>query len=185
MGKISYSMSVSLDGFVNDVDGKFDWVIVDEELHEAFNEESRACSAFLYGRRMYELMTAYWPTALDDPGASRVERDFARIWAPMPKLVASTTLREAGFGARLLGEDVVGEVRQLKESTDGEIGVGGPTLAATLLRAGLIDDIRMYVNPVLVGGGTPFFPPGVSIPLRLVETRQFAAGVLMLRYLTA
>jgi dihydrofolate reductase len=184
MGTIAYSMSTSLDGFVNDASGNFDWVTVDEELHQAFNDESRACSAFLYGRRMYELMAAYWPTALDDPDASPVERDFARIWAPMPKVVASTTLTEVGHNARLLGPDVAGEVARLKASIDGELGVGGPALAATLLRAGLVDEIRMYVNPVIVGAGTPFLPAGLTLDLRLVDVRRFASGVVMLRHAT-
>jgi dihydrofolate reductase len=185
MGKIVYSMSVSLDGFVNDAAGGIDWVIVDEELHQAFNDESRECAGFLYGRRMYELMTAYWPTALDDPAARPVERDFARIWVATPKYVASTTLREAGFGVRLLGPDVPADVERLRQASDRDLGVGGPGLAATLFEAGLIDEIRMYVNPVILGGGTPFLPAGMACRLRLVETRRFDAGVVLLRYVLA
>jgi dihydrofolate reductase len=182
MGKLTYSMSVSLDGFVNGPDGAMDWVIVDEELHRAFNDEARTCAVDIYGRRMYELMTAYWPTAGDDPTATPAELDFAAIWARTPKVVASTTLAQVGFGARLLGRDVVAEVRRLKASIDGNLGVGGPTVAATLLRAGLVDEITMYVNPVIVGGGTPFLPPDLRPSLRLLDTRRFGAGVVMLRY---
>jgi len=185
MGRLAYSMSTSLDGFVADAAGSIDFVIVDEELHEAFNEESRRADAFLYGRRMYELMTGYWPTAEADPAASPAMRDFARIWGPKPKVVASTTLTEVGFNARLIAGDVTTEVGRLKASIDGELSVGGPTLAATLLRAGLVDDIRMYVNPVVVGGGTPFLPPGLRLELRLVDERRFASGVVLLRYVSA
>jgi dihydrofolate reductase len=185
MGRIVYSMSTSLDGFVADAAGSIDFVTVDEELHEAFNEEWRRADAFLYGRRMYELMAGYGPTAGDDPAAPPQIRDFARIWGPMPKVVASTTLTEVGFKARLIAGDVVAEVTRLKASVDGDLGVGGPTLASTLLRAGLVDDIRMYVNPVVLGGGTPFLPPGLRLALRLVDERRFASGVVLLRYLSA
>jgi dihydrofolate reductase len=183
MGRIVYSMSVSLDGFVADAAGSIDWVTVDEELHEAFNEEARACDAFIYGRRMYELMTAYWPTAEADPNVKPVERDFARIWAAMPKVVVSMTMTAAGFGARLIQGDAVTEVARLRDAVDGELSVGGPTLAATLLRAGLVDDVRMYVNPVVLGGGLPFLPPDLRLPLRLVDLRRFSSGVVLLRYL--
>jgi len=183
MGRIVYSMSVSLDGFVADEAGAIDWVTVDEELHQAFNDESRTCRAFIYGRRMYELMTAYWPTAADDPDAKPVERDFAQIWAGMPKVVVSTTLTEAGFGARLIRGDAVAELARLRDSTDGELGVGGPTLAATLLRAGLVDDVRMYVNQVVLGGGLPFLPPDLRLSMRLEDVRGFSSGVVLLRYL--
>lgn len=185
MGRIVYSMSVSLDGFVADSAGSIDWVTVDEELHEAFNDESRACTAFVYGRRMFELMTAYWPTAEADPAARPVERDFARIWAAMPKVVVSTTLTDVGFGARLIRGDAVAELARLRASTDGELGVGGPTLAATLLRAGLVDDIRMYVNQVVLGGGLPFLPPDLRLAMRLADVRRFSSGVVLLRYRTA
>ncbi|HEY4753372.1 MAG TPA: dihydrofolate reductase family protein [Candidatus Limnocylindrales bacterium] len=182
MGRVVYSMSVSLDGFAADADGSIDWVIVDEELHEAFNDEARQAGVFLYGRRMYELMTGYWPTAEADPTSTAVERDFARIWRDMPKLVASRTLVETGWGVQLVKGDVVDEVARLRSELVGDIGVGGPTLAATLLRAGLVDDVRVYVNPVVLGGGLPFFPDGLRLDLRLVDTRRFAAGVVLLRY---
>lgn len=182
MGKVVYSMSVSLDGFAATEDGSIDWVIVDAELHEAFNDEARQAGAFLYGRRIYELMTAYWPTAEDDPDSAPQERDFARIWRDMPKLVASRTLTEAGWGVQLVRGDVVDEVKRLRTELDGDIGVGGPTLAATLLRADLVDEIGMYVNPIVLGSGLPFFPAGLRLDLRLIEERPFEAGVVLLRY---
>lgn len=185
MGRVLYSMSVSLDGFAAGPDGGIDWVTVDEELHEAFNAEARSVGIFLYGRRMYELMAAYWPTAEDDPTAKPVELDFARLWAPKPKLVASSTLNSVGWNAHLVPGDIVAEVARLRGEIDVDIGVGGPTVTAPLLRAGLVDEITTYVNPVVLGGGTPFFPAGLRLNLRLVESRRFAAGVQMLRYVPA
>ncbi len=181
MGRVVYSMSVSLDGFAAGPDGGIDWVIVDEEIHEAFNAEARAVGIFLYGRRMYELMTAYWPTAGENPTATQVERDFARLWAPKPKLVASSTLTSVGWNAHLVPGDIVTEVARLRGELDADIEVGGPTVTAPLLRAGLVDEIAMYVNPVVLGGGTPFFPADLRLTLRLVEARRLAAGVQLLR----
>lgn len=183
MGKLIYSMSVSLDGFVETPSRSIDWVHVDEELHTFFNEEARAMSASLLGRRMYELMTGYWPTAASDPSATPAEVDFARIWKDMPKVVFSTTLTEVGWNSRLVRDDAVGEVARLKAQPGFDMDVGGPTLAAALIQAGLVDEYRLYVNPVILGGGRPFFPPlEAREELRLVETRQFAGGVVFLRY---
>ncbi len=185
MGRVVYSMSVSLDGFVAGPDGGIDWVIVDEEVHEAFNAEARAVGIFLYGRRMYELMAGYWPTAGDDPAATPVERDFARLWAPKPKLVASSTLTSVNWNAHLVPGDLVTEVARLRGELDVDISVGGPTTAAPLLRAGLVDEIATYVNPVVLGGGTPFFASDLRLDLRLVEARRFTSGVQLLRYVPA
>lgn len=185
MGRVLYSMSVSLDGFAAGPDGDIDWVTVDEELHEAFNAEARGVGLFLYGRRMYELMAAYWPTAGDDPAATPVERDFARIWGPKPKLVASSSLTSVNWNAHLVPGDVVTEVARLRGELEAGIGVGGPTVVAPLLRAGLVDEISMYVNPVVLGGGMPFFPADLRLSLRLTDTRRFAAGVQLLRYVPA
>jgi dihydrofolate reductase len=173
MGRLIYSMSVSLDGFVNDRDGSLDWVIVDEELHRAFNDEARGMGAFVYGRRMDELMTAYWPTAEDDPAATPAELDFARIWRDTPRIVLSRT------------PEAVEEIARLRRRPGFDMSVGGPTAAATLLRAGLVDEVRCYVNPVILGGGTPFLPRlDPPIALRLLETRTFASGVVYLGYAT-
>lgn len=185
MGRVIYSMSVSLDGFAAGPDGGIDWVTVDAELHEAFNAEARAAGIFLYGRRMYELMAAYWPTAEDDPAATPAMRDFARIWGPKPKLVASSTLTSVNWNAHLVPGDLVSEVARLRGELDADISVGGPTVVAPLLRAGLVDEIRTYINPVVLGGGTPFFPADLRLTLRLVEARRFAAGVELLRYVPA
>ncbi len=132
MGKLIYSMSVSLDGFAATKDHSLDWVHVDEELHEVFNEEARQVGTFLYGRRMWELMSDYWPTGDTDPAATPVERDFARIWRQKPKVVFSRTLDQVDWNARLVREDAVAEVAQLKASSDQDMDVGGPTLAASI-----------------------------------------------------
>jgi dihydrofolate reductase len=183
MGKLIFSMSVSLDGFVNSASGSIDWVHVDEELHAHFNDEARSMSASVYGRWMYELMTAYWPTAEDDPTSTPVERDFARIWRDTPRLVISRTLADVAWNSRLVRGDALAEVARLKAQPGFDLDIGGPTTASAFIRAGLVDEYRLYVNPVVLGGGTPFFPT-LDEPLRLdlVESRRFAAGVVMLRY---
>jgi dihydrofolate reductase len=183
VGTILYSMSVSLDGFVDTPDHSLDWVHVDEELHAAFNDEARGCGAFLYGRRMYELMTSYWPTADADPAATPAVLDFAAIWKATPKIVFSRTLDHVGWDCRLVRDDAAEEIARLKEQPGFAMGVAGPTLAATLIERGLVDEYRLYVNPVILGAGTPFFPRlERPIGLRLLERRSFASGVEMLHY---
>jgi dihydrofolate reductase len=183
MGSIIYSMSVSLDGFVETPSRSLDWVQVDEELHSAFNEEERALSAVIYGRRMYELMTDYWPRAEDDPAATPAMIEFARIWREKPKVVLSSSLQEVAWNSRLVREDAADEVARLKAQPGFDMSVGGPTTAAGLMRLGLIDQVRLYLHPVILGAGTPFFPAlDALLPLELLETRTFASGVVHLRY---
>jgi dihydrofolate reductase len=132
-GRLVYSMSVSLDGYAADAAGSLDWVIVDEELHAHFNEEARAAAVFLYGRRMYEEMAAYWPTAESDPSATPMMLDFARIWRETPKVVFSRSLASVEHNPRLVRNGAAAEVVRLKaEGLD--MDVGGPTLAGSLLR---------------------------------------------------
>jgi dihydrofolate reductase len=128
-------------------------------------------------------MAAYWPTAESDPDATEVMLDFARIWNPKPKVIVSTTLERVEWNSRLVREDPVGEVARLKAEVDGVVEVGGPTLASHVVRAGLVDEYVLVVHPVLLGSGTPFFPP-LDTPLRLrqVETHAFGSGVVLLRY---
>jgi len=185
MGKVIYSMSVSLDGLIETPDRSLDWVQVDEELHSFFNDEAREMSAFLYGRRLYEVMVDYWPTAEDDPNATPSMLEFARIWRPMPKVVFSTSLERVDWNTRLVRGDAVAEVTRLKAEPGFDMSVGGPTTAAPLLRAGLIDECRLFVQPVVLGAGTPFFP-GLEqpVPMTLLETRTFGSGVTYLRYAT-
>jgi dihydrofolate reductase len=183
MGKLIYSMSVSLDGFVETPSRSLDWVKVDEELHSVFNDEARGMSAFLYGRRMYELMTGYWPTAESDPSATPAMVEFARIWKDKPKVVFSTSIDRVEFNSRLVRENAADEVARLKAQPGFDMDVGGPTTAATFMPLGLIDEYRLYVHPVILGAGTRFFPPmDDHIPLKLLETRTFGSGVVLLRY---
>jgi dihydrofolate reductase len=183
MGRLIYSMSVSLDGFVDTADHSLDWVLIDEELHSLFNHEARGMSAFLYGRRMYELMAAYWPTAEADPSAPPVVIDFARIWRDKPKVVFSRSLERVDWNSRLVRDGAVAEVARLKAEPGFDMDVGGPTLAAELIRAGLVDEFHLALHPVILGAGTPFFPdPGARLNLKLAETTRLDSGVVYLRY---
>jgi dihydrofolate reductase len=158
-------------------------VLVDEELHAFFNDEARAMSAFLYGRRLYDVMTAYWPTAETDPAATPAMLEFARIWKDTPKIVFSRTLERVEWNSRLVRDDAAAEVARLKAQPGFDMDVGGPTIASTLMRSGLIDEYRLFVQPVILGAGTPFFPSlDDRIGLTLVETRTFGSGVVYLRY---
>lgn len=183
MGKVIYSLNVSLDGFVETIDHGLDWAQVDEELHTWFNEQERAAEALLYGRRMYELMAGYWPTAESDPNASPVELDFARIWKPKPKFVFSSTLETVDWNSRLVRGDVVEELGRIREEFNGDVGVGGATIAAELIRHNLIDEYRPVVHPVVLGAGMPFIPllPH-PLDLELFDTRTFSSGAIYLGY---
>lgn len=182
MGKVIYSMGVSLDGFIEDASGGFDWSEPGDELHRLANEQAREAAAFLYGRRLYELMEGFWPTAEREGGLSQVEAEFARAYVETPKVVFSDTLERVGEGARLVrSRDAVAEVTRLKQQPGGHLDVGGAGLAASLVD--LIDEFRLWVNPVVVGGGKRFFPAvRDTLPLTLTETRTFPDGVVYLRY---
>ncbi len=183
MGRIVLAMSVSLDGYMEGPGGDLGWQLVDEELHDHFNAELAPMSAFLDGRVTYELMAGYWPTADDDPTSARPEREFARIWREMPKVVYSRTLTEAGWNTRIVREVVPDEVRELAGASPGDLALGGAKLAAAFRRHGLIDEYRLYVHPVAIGVGTPLFDPADgTLSLDLVATRTFGNGVVQLRY---
>jgi dihydrofolate reductase len=182
MRRVIYMMNVSLDGFVEGPDGKFGWCRPDEEVHRFYNEAAREQGAFLYGRRMYETM-AGWQTMDQDRSLPDYVLEFARIWKSKPKIVFSTTLTSVGENHRLVKGDIEGELARLKEKPGGDLGVGGPGLASSLARLGLIDEYRMVVYPVVVGGGKPFFPRLDTVQkLRLLETRKFSRGEVYLRY---
>jgi dihydrofolate reductase len=183
MSRVIYSMSVSLDGFVETPNRSLDWVIVDEELHRFFNDEARETGTFLYGRRLYELMAGYWPTADADPSVPDFMVEFARIWRDKPKVVFSRTLEKVEWNSRLVRGDIAKEIARLKEQPGNDLAVGGPNLASTFMRLDLIDEYRLFVQPVVLGAGTPFFTAlDAKINLRLVETRTFRSGVVYLRY---
>ncbi|WP_046318817.1 dihydrofolate reductase family protein [Mycobacterium sp. UM_Kg1] len=183
MGRLIYGFTVSVDGYIADADGSIDWGEPSEELHRYWNDFERETALSFYGRRLYELMAAYWPTADEDPGAPALIVDFAQIWRAMPKVVFSHTLHSVGWNSRLERGDPVEVVTRLKAETDGNLEVAGATLAAPIVRDGLVDEYRIVIAPTAVGGGTPFFPNLPSwISLRLLENRTFACGAVLLRY---
>jgi dihydrofolate reductase len=186
MRKLIYSFGVSLDGFIAGPDGGIDWSAPSEELHRFHNQQARELGAQLYGRRLWEVMRA-WDTWEDDrPSAPEAELEFARIWKETPKIVFSRTLEKVEGNATLVREDAAEEVARLKEQPGKNLAVGGAELASTLMKAGLIDEYGLFVNPVVLGGGTPFFPAlDERINLELVETRDFGSAVVYLRYRTA
>jgi dihydrofolate reductase len=173
-------MGVSLDGYIAGPDGNFDWAAPDEELHRFHNEQTLELDAHLCGRRLYETMVS-WET--EDENRSEFEREFASIWQALPKIVFSTTLDKVEGNARLASDGLADEVARLKEQPGKDLAVGGAGLAAACIELGLVDEFRPFVNPVVAGGGKPFFPATARrIDLELVETRTFASRVVYLRY---
>jgi dihydrofolate reductase len=182
MGRTVVMLSLSLDGFFQGPDRDLSWHRVDEEVHGEFNAVLAAAGAFLSGRVTHELMAEVWPTADADPDATPTMAEFAGIWRDKPKVVYSRTLQQAGWNTTIVRDVVAEDVRALKAATDGDLAVGGAGLAESFRRLGLIDEYRLYVNPVVLGAGTPLFPPGERVDLRLLETRPFANGVVLARY---
>jgi dihydrofolate reductase len=181
VAKLIYSAIASLDGYVADEDGAFDWSTPDEEVHAFVNDLVRPIGTHLYGRRMYEVMVA-WET-LDDEAA--VMRDFAQIWRAADKVVYSTTLDAASSARTRIERDFDPEaVRELKASAERDISVSGPELAGRALRAGLVDEYHLFVSPIVVGGGNRALPDDVRIELELLGERRFGSGVVHLHYRT-
>ena len=180
--KLIYSMGVSLDGYIAGPDGEIDWSAPDEELHRFHNQQMREVGAHLLGRRLYEEMV-YWEAAEENPTATAPELEFAAIWKQLPKIVFSSTLELVQGNATLLRDGVAEEVARLKEEPGKDIAVGGAGLAASLIKLDLIDEYRLFVSPVLLGAGTPYFPAlEEPIDLELVETQTFGSRVVYLRY---
>jgi dihydrofolate reductase len=179
VSNLVYSAIASLDGYVVDADGSFEWAAPDADLHQAVNEAERPLGTYLYGRRMYEVLSA-WETIDDD---EPVIRDYARIWRDADKVVYSTTLDQVTTArTRLERWFDPAEVRRLVDAADRDVSVGGPTLAAHALRAGIVDRLHLYLHPVLVGGGTSALPDGVRLDLRLRSERRFGSGAVHLGY---
>lgn len=186
MGKLIYSLNVSLDGFAASADGGLAWAVVDDELHGWFNEQTRQIQASLYGRRMYQLMAGYWPGAEDDPAATDVEREFSRIWRAMPKIVFSTSLDHVDHNARLVRGDVATILTEVRREFDGDIDIGGPDLAGQFVRRGLVDEYQLVVHPVVLGSGIPFWPElDRPLSLRLSDSRTFSSGAQLRSYVPA
>ncbi|GGY17284.1 dihydrofolate reductase family protein [Streptomyces tanashiensis] len=183
MRDVTYAMSVSLDGYIVGPDGSFDWTVPDDEVFRFWIDEIRDVGVHLLGRRLYETML-YWETADQDPSLDDAQREWISLWNPLPKVVFSTTLSEVQGNARLLSGGLAEEIERLRaEPGDGDIAIGGATLADEAAASGLIDEYRVMVYPVLVGGGTPYFPRHERrVDLELVETRTFNSKVVYLRY---
>ena len=186
MRLVTYSMNVSLDGYIVGPDGDFNWTEPDDEVFRFAIDETREVGVYLLGRRLYETML-YWETAVQDPSLDESRLEWAALWNPLPKVVFSTTLSTVQGNARLAFSDLAEEIERLRaEPAAGDIAIGGATLAAEASALGLIDEYRVKVHPVLVGGGIPFFPQRRRrVDLELVETRTFNAGVVYLRYRAA
>ncbi len=184
IANLIYSAITSLDGYVADEEGNFDWAAPDEEVHAFVNDLERPIGTYLYGRRMYEVMT-YWETAHAVAGQPPSALDYAEIWRAADKVVYSTTLVKASTArTRMEGDFDPEEVRDMKASAERDLSVGGPGLAARAIEAGLVDEFLRFITPIVVGGGTRWLPDGVRIELELADERRFDSGVVFLRYRT-
>jgi dihydrofolate reductase len=181
VARLIYSVIMSLDGYVADADGGFDWAAPDEQLHAFVNELERPIGTYLYGRRMYEVMR-YWATA-ETVGQSPVFVDYTGIWRAADKVVYSHTLDSAPTArTRIEREFDVSAVARLKEAATRDLSIGGPELAGQALAAGLVDECQLMIVPVVVGGGTPALPSNVKLDLELLAERRFDSGAVYLRY---
>ena len=184
MANLIYSAIASLDGYVEDAGGRFEWAAPDEEVHAFVNELERPVGTYLYGRRMYEVM-AGWETADTSEAAPAVARDFARIWQAADKVVYSRTLREPSTARTRIEREFDPEaVRGLKAAADRDLTIGGAELAGQALAARLVDELQLFLVPALVGGGTRALPAVARRELELLEARVFAGGAAYLRYRT-
>ncbi len=182
MARLTYTMLASLDGFVTDEAGNFDWAAPTDEVHAFVNDLERSVGTYLYGRRMYETMAA-WQTLDSDPGTPPVIRDFAQLWRGANKVVFSRTLESVSTPrTTLVREFDPLAIRELKTHATRDLSIGGPDLAGQALRAGLVDELGVLVVPYLAGGGHPWLPRGLSLRLQLLDHRRFADGTAYLRY---
>ena len=182
MAKLIYSAITSLDGYVADKDGNFDWAAPSEDVHAFVNELERSVGTYLYGRRMYETMV-YWETAHTRPESSPVELDYAEVWQAADKLVYSRTMADVSSArTRIEREFDPDSVRKLKESAGRDLSVGGAELAAQAIKDGLVDEYHLFINPIVVGGGTSALPDNIRLVLELLDEHRFYSGVVHLHY---
>ena len=182
MARLIYSAISSLDGYIEDMDGNFDWAAPDEEVHGFINDLERTAGTYLYGRRMYETLMV-WETDPNLAAESPLLRDFAEIWQAADKIVYSKTLQAVSTRKTQLERNFDPEaIQELKETVEQDILIGGPELAAHAFRAGLIDECQMFLIPIIVGGGKPSLPDNVRMELELLEERRFRNGTVFLRY---
>jgi dihydrofolate reductase len=182
VARLTYSMIASLDGYVADENGAFDWAAPDAEVHTFVNDLERRVGTYLFGRRMYEVMLAWEDpaTVVDEPPYMR---DFAQLWQAADKVVYSRTLESVSSARTRIERDLdPGAVRHLKAASEGDLTIGGPDLAGQAIRAGLVDELHLLVTPVVVGAGTRCLPAGVPLRLELLDERRFGSGVVYLRY---
>jgi dihydrofolate reductase len=181
MAKLIYTGIMSLDGYTADANGKFDWSMPDEEVHSFVNDLERPVGTYLYGRRMYEVMSAWEDMSLS--GQPPFVRDYAEIWRAADKIVYSTSLGSPSTAkTRLEQEFDAGAVRALKEDSARDMSIGGTVLAAQAIKAGLVDEFRLFLTPVVIGSGKQYLPDGVELTLELLDERRFGNGVVYLRY---
>jgi dihydrofolate reductase len=183
--KLTYAMNVSLDGYVAAPGDDLDWGVPSDELFQWWSDRVGATGLALYGRRLWETMSSHWPTADQQPGAAPAHLQFAQRWRDMPKVVFSSTPVDEEWNARSFTGDAVAEITRLKHGDGGFLDIGGATLAAAAMRAGLVDEYVVVTHPVLVGAGAPFFTAlDTWVTLDLVETRTFPGGVHLTSYRT-
>lgn len=184
MGKLIYAAITSLDGYIEDSDGSFDWAVPDAEVHGFVNDLEAAIGTHLYGRRMYETM-AVWETFGDQPELSAAEADYAAMWRSLDKVVYSRTLDVVSTSrTRLERTFDATAVRHIKDGAEGDISISGPDLARHAFDTGLVDEVHLFAFPILVGGGKPGLPRGVRMDLELIDERRFGSGVVHMRYRT-
>ena len=182
MAKLIYSAITSLDGYVADKEGNFDWAAPSEDVHAFVNQLERSIGTYLYGRRMYETM-ASWETAHTRPESSPVELDYAEVWQAADKLVYSRTMADVSSArTRIEREFDPDSVRKLKESAGRDVSVGGAELAAQAIKDGLVDEYHLFINPIVVGGGTSALPDNIRLVLELLDEHRFSSGVVHLHY---
>lgn len=185
MRKLIYGMNVTLDGYIAAPGDDIGWSVPSDELFQFWSDQLQATDLTLYGRKLWQTMSSYWPTGDQQPGATPAEVEFARRWRDMSKVVFSSTIDKVDWNTRLVTGDAVAEITRLKAEDGGSMDIGGATLAGAAMRAGLIDEYVLATAPVLVGGGTPFFTALDNwVNLNLVETRTLACGVILTRYET-
>jgi dihydrofolate reductase len=182
MAKLIYAAISSVDGYVADTEGNFDWSAPDEEVHRFVNELERPIGTHLYGRRMYEVMR-YWETAPTGDGEPSAQQEYAKIWQAADKIVYSRSLKQASSARTSIEREFDPEaIQQLKATAARDISVSGPTLAARALKLGLIDECHLFLSPIVVGGGNPALPDNVRLGLELLDERRFSNGVVHLHY---
>ncbi|MFH7595239.1 dihydrofolate reductase family protein [Streptomyces racemochromogenes] len=185
MRKLIYGMNLSLDGYIAAPGDDIRWSVPSEELFQFWSDQLQATDLTLYGSKLWQTMSSYWPTGDQQPDATPAEIEYARRWRDMSKVVFSSTIGEVDWNTRLVTGDAVAEISRLKGEDGGPMDIGGATLAGAAMRAGLIDEYILATAPVLVGGGTPFFSALDNwVNLSLVDTRTFPCGVILTRYET-